>query len=123
VDPLLTIGTFARRSRLSPKALRLYDRLGVLTPAHVDEENGYRRYRESQLPDARLTALLRRLDMPLQAVAEVLAAPDEERAELLNAYWGRRRAPPRLPARARRLPPHPPTRRGRELRHVRDPRA
>ena len=87
VDRLLTIGVFARRSRLSPKALRLYDRLGLLTPAHVDEDNGYRRYRESQLETARLVALLRRLDMPLARVAEVVAAPDEQRAELVTSYW------------------------------------
>ena len=43
VQPLLTIGVFARRSRLSPKALRLYERRGVLVPAHVDEDSGYRR--------------------------------------------------------------------------------
>ena len=87
VDELLTIGVFARRSRLSPKALRLYDRLGLLTPAHVDEDNGYRRYEEGQLETARLVAMLRRLDMPLTTVAEVLTAPDEQRAELLSAYW------------------------------------
>jgi hypothetical protein len=50
----LSIGTFARRSRLSPKALRIYDRLGVLAPAAVDDHNGYRTYRESQLDTARL---------------------------------------------------------------------
>jgi hypothetical protein len=49
IASLLGIGVFARRSRLSPKALRLYDRLGLLVPAHVDEESGYRRYDESQL--------------------------------------------------------------------------
>ena len=87
VDPLLTIGVFARRSRLSPKALRLYDRLGVLTPAHVDADNGYRRYRESQLETARLVALLRRLDMPLTRVAEIVSAPDAQRAELVTSYW------------------------------------
>jgi len=87
VEQLLTIGVFARRSRLSPKALRLYDRLGLLTPAHVDEENGYRRYLESQLETARLIALLRRLDMPLATVAEIVDAPDAERAALVGAYW------------------------------------
>ena len=87
VDRLLTIGVFARRSRLSPKALRLYDRLGVLTPAHVDEDSGYRRYDESQLETARLVASLRRLDMPLAQVAEVVAAPEERRAELVAAHW------------------------------------
>ena len=87
VDRLLTIGVFARRSRLSPKALRLYDRRGLLTPAHVDEDSGYRRYRESQLETARLVALLRRLDMPLTTVAEIVAAPDDRRAELVTSYW------------------------------------
>jgi DNA-binding transcriptional MerR regulator len=87
VERLLTIGTFARRSRLSPKALRLYDRLGVLRPVHVDEDNGYRRYTESQLETARLVVLLRRLDMPLATVAEVLAASEDGRAELVASYW------------------------------------
>jgi hypothetical protein len=39
-DGLLTIGVFARRSRLSMKALRLYDRQGPLRPAHVDGGSG-----------------------------------------------------------------------------------
>ena len=87
VEQLLTIGVFARRSRLSPKALRLYDRLGLLTPAHVDRDNGYRRYRESQLETARLIVMLRRLDMPLAKVAEIVAARDAQRAELVGSYW------------------------------------
>jgi DNA-binding transcriptional MerR regulator len=86
-DPLLSIGVFARRSRLSLKALRLYDRLGLLTPAYVDEDTGYRRYRESQLTPARLVALLRRLDMPLAQVAKVVSEPGPIGAELLAAYW------------------------------------
>ena len=48
-----------------PKALRLYDSLGLLTPAHVDEVSGYRFYRPDQLERARLVAWLRRLGMPL----------------------------------------------------------
>src|SRR5215831_15721980 len=57
---LLGIGAFARRSRLSVKALRLYDRQGLLTPAAVDPRTGYRRYLESQLLSARLIVLMRR---------------------------------------------------------------
>jgi DNA-binding transcriptional MerR regulator len=81
-DRLLSIGVFARRSRLSTKALRLYDRLGVLMPAHVDQVSGYRRYRESQLATARLVAMLRRLDMPLSQVAEVVSAVGTRGAEV-----------------------------------------
>ncbi len=86
-DLRLTIGQFARRSLLSPKALRLYDRQGLLVPAEVDPDTGYRRYRESQLAEARLIARLRKLDMPLADVATVIAAPPDRRSEVLVAYW------------------------------------
>jgi PPM family protein phosphatase len=87
---LLTIGAFARASRLSPKALRLYDSLGLLAPAHVDDMSGYRFYRPDQLERARLVAWLRRLGMPLARIGVVcdLArdAPDQA-AEQIAAYW------------------------------------
>lgn len=41
---LLSIGEFSAACRLSPKALRLYDRLGLLRPAQVDAVSGYRWY-------------------------------------------------------------------------------
>ena len=59
----VSIGEFARRSRLSVKALRLYDELGVLVPARVDEASGYRYYDVAQLEAARLVAMLRQLDV------------------------------------------------------------
>ncbi|MFI8948242.1 MerR family transcriptional regulator [Streptomyces sp. NPDC053750] len=86
-DELLTIGAFAARARLSAKALRLYDRLGLLAPAHVDGTTGYRYYRAEQTERARLVALLRQLDMPLARVAEVVRADGVEAAGLLDAYW------------------------------------
>ncbi|WBO65672.1 MerR family transcriptional regulator [Streptomyces camelliae] len=87
-DDLLTIGAFAARARLSAKALRLYDRLGLLAPAHVDEASGYRYYRADQVERARLVALLRQLDMPLARIADVVGAEGgDEAAERLGAYW------------------------------------
>ncbi len=86
-DELLTIGAFAARARLSAKALRLYDRLGLLAPAHVDEATGYRYYRAGQAERARLVALLRRLDMPLARIAEVVGADGDRAAGLLDVYW------------------------------------
>ncbi|MFI9255576.1 MerR family transcriptional regulator [Streptomyces sp. NPDC053069] len=86
-DGLLTIGAFAARARLSAKALRLYDRLGLLAPAQVDEATGYRYYRADQVERARLVALLRQLDMPLARIAEVLGAEGAEAAGRLAAYW------------------------------------
>lgn len=58
---LVTIGEFARSSRLSAKALRRYDELGLLRPALVDPVNGYRYYDGTQVGTARLVAWLRRI--------------------------------------------------------------
>ena len=84
---LMTIGAFAGRTRLSAKALRLYDRLGLLTPARVDPDSGYRFYGEDQVATARLIALLRRLGMPLTAIADIAAKPPGEAAAAVGAYW------------------------------------
>src|SRR5437868_12799992 len=84
---LLTIGAFARAARLSPKALRLYDELGLLPPAAVDGESGYRFYDPAQLERARLIAWLRRLDMPLARIRQVCDLPPEAAAEQVADYW------------------------------------
>ncbi|GAA4093754.1 MerR family transcriptional regulator [Nonomuraea soli] len=84
---LLTIGTFARAARLSPKALRLYDELGLLRPAAVDGETGYRFYEPEQLERARLIAWLRRLGMPLARIRRVCDLPADEAAQEIASYW------------------------------------
>ncbi len=84
---LLTIGEFARASRLSAKALRLYDELGLLRPVAVDPSNGYRRYAPEQLERARLVAWLRRLGMPLATIREVVELPPAQAAEKVAGYW------------------------------------
>jgi DNA-binding transcriptional MerR regulator len=86
-EPLLTIGDFAARARLSPKALRLYDRLGLLAPAYVDASTGYRHYRADQVEDARTVGMLRRLGMPLADIAATVRLDGEQAAEALTAYW------------------------------------
>ncbi|MEV1020506.1 MerR family transcriptional regulator [Streptomyces sp. NPDC050264] len=86
---LLTIGAFARASRLSPKALRLYDELGLLPPARVDPATGYRMYAPEQLERARLVAWLRRLGMPLARIRQVCAMPPAAAAQEVRAFWAR----------------------------------
>jgi DNA-binding transcriptional MerR regulator len=85
---LTSIGEFARRSRLSPKALRLYDRLGLLRPARVDPDSGYRWYAPSQLEQARLIAGLRELGLPLAEIGPILSLDGPTAAERLGRYWG-----------------------------------
>jgi DNA-binding transcriptional MerR regulator len=83
----ISIGEFARRSRLSVKALRLYDERGVLTPARVDGNSGYRYYDVAQLDDARLVAMLRQLEFPLAAIKELVATDPFDAAEQIAAHW------------------------------------
>jgi PPM family protein phosphatase len=84
---LMTIGAFARASRLSLKALRLYDELGLLRPVQVDPVTLYRLYDPAQLEQARLVAWLRRLGMPLARIRTVSALPPARAAAELAAYW------------------------------------
>ena len=99
---LMPIGGLARLSRLSVKALRLYDAEGLLVPAWVDPDSGYRYYRAEQVRAATTIALLRSLDIPLAVVREVLRAPDAEAlAAVLDAE--RERAARDLAAREQAL--------------------
>ena len=90
--PLMTIGEFARRTRLSTKALRLYDDLRLVVPAHVDPATGYRLYSEEQVGQARLVGQLRRLDMPLATISSMISADGSTAALALGQWWGQAEA-------------------------------
>ncbi len=89
---LMGIGEFARRSLLSPKALRLYDELGLLSPARVDRGTGYRWYAATQLAAASRIAALRQLGVPLAQIKVVISLPPAEAARQLTAYWSQAEA-------------------------------
>ena len=97
-DERLSIGEFARRTRLTPKALRIYDRNGLLTPALTEAATGYRRYGTGQVRTRQLIGLLRGADLSLAAVRLV---PDDvarsselaiRRLDALLAEFARRQA-------------------------------
>jgi DNA-binding transcriptional MerR regulator len=83
----ISIGEFARRSRLSLKALRLYDERGVLVPSRVDQASGYRYYDPDQLDQARLVVMLRQLQLPLAAIKELLACDPADAATRVAEHW------------------------------------
>jgi len=83
----MTIGEFAERTRLSAKALRLYDELKLVVPAQVDPGSGYRRYTEDQVESARLAGQLRRAGMPLAVISSVLAMDGARAAQALAGWW------------------------------------
>jgi DNA-binding transcriptional MerR regulator len=83
----LSIGEFSARARLSPKALRLYQELGLLEPAAVDPDTGYRSYELAQLEQAHLIALLRRIALPLAEIKAILALEPAAAAHRIATYW------------------------------------
>jgi DNA-binding transcriptional MerR regulator len=88
MDPsLLRVGEFLRRTRLSPKALRLYEAAGLITPAGVDPFSGYRGYTADQVERARLIGLLRRIGMPLVRVAGVIDLEPGARRAAVEGWW------------------------------------
>ena len=82
---MLTIGQFARMTRLSAKQLRAYDAAGLLVPARTDPETGYRYYHRRQVRTALTIAMLRSLDVSLERIRELLVAGDTEVQALIAA--------------------------------------
>jgi DNA-binding transcriptional MerR regulator len=75
---LLPIGMFSRASSISIKTLRAYHEAGILVPAEVDRDSGYRMYTPDQLADAAIVRRLRALDLPLDRVRDVIQARDPD---------------------------------------------
>jgi len=72
----LSIGAFSRLTHLSVKTLRYYHDVGLLEPAVVDPDSGYRYYQPGQAHSAHLVRRFRDLGLPVADVKAVLAAPD-----------------------------------------------
>ncbi|MEJ7763634.1 MAG: MerR family transcriptional regulator [Thermomicrobiales bacterium] len=89
---LMTIGQFASITRLSVKALHLYGRMGLLVPAWVDHDTGYRYYRPEQAARARQIRLLRLVGMPLPEIVAFLADPRVSRFDAFSGEEARREA-------------------------------
>jgi DNA-binding transcriptional MerR regulator len=87
---LMPIGRFARLTGLTVKALRHYDELGLLRPAAVDAETGYRSYAPAQVGRAEAIRTLRLLELPLDDIATVLATDDASTLKRLLADHQRR---------------------------------
>lgn len=74
----IPIGRFSKMTRLSIKALRLYNEQGLLHPAYVDESTGYRYYHQAQAKRAEIIRILRLVEMPLDDIQAILESDDDE---------------------------------------------
>ena len=83
---MLKIGDFARIGQVSIKALRHYDALGLLRPAHIHPESGYRFYDLAQLSDLARILALKDCGFSLDEIALLLRTRDaDEITEMLRA--------------------------------------
>ena len=83
---LLPIGRFSEVCRLSIPALRHYDELGLLPPAAVDLDTGYRYYAMAQAEDADRIRTLRFLEVPLAEIRTILAGDPATVRTVLEAH-------------------------------------
>jgi len=70
---MFKIGDFSRLSRVSVKALRYYDEIGLLKPAEVDCFTGYRYYSAEQLPRLNRMLSLKNLGLSLDEIAKLMS--------------------------------------------------
>lgn len=88
-DELVNIGTFALQTGLSIPMLRYYHEIGVLEPASVDPDTGYRRYSREQVARARLIRRLRSAEVPVTELTQALAADGSGLQVILQAHRDR----------------------------------
>ena len=80
------IGMFSKLGRVTIKTLRYYDEVGLLRPAHVDEENGYRYYTTDQLFRLNRVVSLRQMGFSIQEIADIIDGRN------ISAILGQRKA-------------------------------
>jgi DNA-binding transcriptional MerR regulator len=69
---MLRIGDFSKLCRVTIKALRYYDEIGLLKPDYIGEENGYRYYRPDKLKKISEIISYRDMGFSLDEIASLI---------------------------------------------------
>jgi DNA-binding transcriptional MerR regulator len=80
---VLKIGEFARITQVSIKTLRHYDAMGLLRPAHIDPESGYRFYSMDQIVDMLHLLALKDCGFGLEKISHLMRQHDAPAIERL----------------------------------------
>jgi DNA-binding transcriptional MerR regulator len=83
VMKLYTVKEVAKLSGVTVRTLHHYDQVGLLKPAQVGE-NGYRYYGREELLRLQQILFHRELELPLEAIIQVLGQPETDRLEALR---------------------------------------
>ena len=79
----MQIKEFAKLTGFSVRTLHYYDEIGLLKPAFVDEQNGYRFYDEASLERMQEILFCRELDFELKRISQILSSPDYDKQKAL----------------------------------------
>ena len=80
----MLIREFAEFTGVSVRTLHYYDEIGLLTPAFVDRDTGYRFYDENSILRMQEILFYRELDFSLKRIQEILESPNYNRTEALK---------------------------------------
>ena len=75
---LYKIGMFAAMNHVTVKTLRFYEEQGLLIPALINQENGYRYYALSQMAVIHQITALKMAGFTLEEIARIHSGTDEE---------------------------------------------
>ena len=75
---LYKIGMFAAMNHVTVKTLRFYEEQGLLVPAQIHQENGYRYYTLSQMAVLHQITALKMAGFTLEEIARIHSGADEE---------------------------------------------
>ncbi len=80
----MLIKEFADFTGVSVRTLHYYDEIGLLKPAFVDGNTGYRYYDDNSLLRMQELLFYRELDFPLKSIGEILSSPDYDTRKSLE---------------------------------------
>lgn len=82
---MLKIGEFSKLSHLTIKALRFYEKEGLLIPDEVDPQTGYRFYKTSQLTKAAMIQSYRQLGLTIEEIKSIYKGMDKKKILIAKA--------------------------------------
>ena len=80
----MRIQEFARLTGVSVRTLHYYDEIGLLAPACVDKDTGYRYYDQASLLRMQEILFYRELDFSLKSIGQILSSPNYDAKQSLS---------------------------------------
>lgn len=80
MNQLFSIGEMARLQNISRQTLIFYDKIGLLSPAYVNPENGYRYYSTGQLDLLDTILIMKKIGFSLEEIKEHIQSYTIERS-------------------------------------------